>query len=174
MNRLLIIEDDPEFGAVLAGKFSQINWRVSRATGMEEVSEILAQNPSYSHCVLDLNLQNQNGLTLIPALVAHSPGCKIVILTGYASVHSGIEAIKLGAVYLLQKPSRIQDILEAFEHTPHPETVRIDSHSKPGMAGIEHEVIQRTLAENNFNVSKTADQLGLHRRTLQRKMKRRI
>ncbi len=174
MNRLLIIEDDPEFGALLAGKFSQINWRVNRAGTIDDASEILAQNPPYSHCLLDLNLQTQNGLTLIPALVAHSPGCKIVILTGYASVHSGIEAIKLGAVYLLQKPSRIQDILAAFDHTPHPETVRIDLHSKPGMAGIEQEVIQRTLAENNFNVSKTAEQLGLHRRTLQRKMKRRI
>jgi two-component system response regulator RegA len=94
-----------------------------------------------------------------------------VVLTGYASVQSSIEAIKLGAVYLLAKPSSMAAILQAFDHTPTTE-VRLDSHAKSGFQHLEQEVIQKVLKENQFNISKTALQLGIPRRSLQRKLKK--
>lgn len=174
MKRLLIIEDDMSFGDLLMSKFVQLGWEVSRVTAIDALSETLVKNTPFSHCLLDLNLNSKNGMTVLPEILVHSPSCKVVVLTGYASVHSGIEAIKLGAVYLLQKPSRLQDILDAFEHVPNPTPIQEAAPSQARMAKIEDELIQRTLSDNQFNVSKTAAQLGLHRRTLQRKMKKRL
>jgi len=174
MNHILIVEDDAEFRDLLAAKWTELQWQVTTAGSVRDAEYALSGGVVFSHCLLDLNLNTQNGLTLMPQILSLNPGCKIVILTGYASVHSGIEAVKLGAVYLLQKPSRFQDIVAAFDHTAQPDTVRLDEHAITGIAGIERELIQRTLADNQFNVTKTAEQLGLHRRTLQRKMKRRL
>jgi two-component system response regulator RegA len=174
MNRLLLVEDDLAFGDLLMGKFLQLGWQIVRGTTVDSVAEVLVKNEPFSHCLLDLNLNSKNGMTVLPEILVHSPSCKVVVLTGYASVHSGIEAIKLGAVYLLQKPSRLQDILDAFDHVANPEPMD-DAVTHPSrIAKIEDELIQRTLSDNQFNVSKTAAQLGLHRRTLQRKMKKRL
>ncbi|NBV42400.1 response regulator, partial [bacterium] len=125
-----------------------------------------------SHCILDLNVAHVSGLSVIPRLLDRSPNCKIVILTGYASVQTTIEAIKLGAIYLLSKPSRFSDILNAFEHQPNPNQVRLDAHAKSGIAQKERETIQQALEAHHYNVSKTADFLGMHRRTLQRKLRK--
>ena len=174
MNRLLIVEDDLAFRDLLGSKFTQLGWDVTRMSAVDELSETMGRNTPFSHCLLDLNLNSKNGMTILPDILKHSPGCKVVILTGYASVHSGIEAIKLGAVYLLQKPSRIQDILNAFDHVANPDPFKELQPVQPGIAKIEHELIQKTLSDNQFNISKTAAQLGLHRRTLQRKMKKKL
>jgi two-component system response regulator RegA len=171
---VLIVEDDDVLGALLAKKFAALGWQVTRAVSIASVRALMERSSPFSHAVLDLNLANQSGLRLIPDLLAHSEGCKIVVLTGYASVQTTIEAIKLGAIYLLSKPSGVQDILNAFGHLPDPEHVRLDDHAKSGIAQHSWETIQQALRDNEFNVSKTAAQLGMHRRTLQRKLKKPI
>lgn len=109
-------------------------------------------------------------MTLIEPILAKNPSCKLVILTGFASVANAIEAIKLGAIYVLQKPSRFEQILDAFCHTPNPN--KAHDTVATGIADITKESIQKTLIANGFNITKTAQQLGLHRRTLQRKLKK--
>jgi two-component system, response regulator RegA len=172
VGQLLIVEDDEVLGALLAKKFEALGWQVTRAGSITAALALFSRAASFSHAVLDLNLANQSGLRLIPDLLAHSGGCKIVVLTGYASVQTTIEAIKLGAIYLLAKPSGVQDILNAFGHLADPEHVRLDDHAKSGIAQHSWETIQQALRDNDFNVSKTAAQLGMHRRTLQRKLKK--
>ncbi|NDC82807.1 response regulator [bacterium] len=170
-NHLLIIEDDPTFGMLLEEKFKSLKWVVMRILAVEDVYKI---SQIFTHCILDLNLSHQSGLTVIPSLLKQSPNCKIVVLTGYASVQTTIEAIKLGAVYLLSKPSSITEIINAFEHLANPEKVRMDNYSKNGIDLLEWETIQKALISNQFNISKTAEELGLHRRTLQRKLKKKM
>lgn len=172
--QLLIVEDDVSFGTLLEEKFNSLGWQVTRALSIDDALIAVTKPMRFSHCILDLNLSNQSGLKLIPDILSQSPECKIVILTGYASVQTTIEAIKLGAIYLLSKPSGIKDILNAFNHLASPEQVRLDPHAKRSIDHAEWETIQKTLIENQFNISKTADQLGMHRRTLQRKLKKNI
>jgi two-component system response regulator RegA len=178
-SHLLIVEDDVVLGPLLARKFEAMGWHVTCCESLAAAQSVLCVETdmgispaSLSHCILDLNVGHQSGLRLIPEILAHSPDCKIVVLTGYASVQTTIEAIKLGAIYLLAKPSGIPDILRAFSHLADPEHVRIDTHAKSGMAQHSWETIQQALRDNGFNVSKTAETLGMHRRTLQRKLKK--
>ena len=174
MPSLLIVEDDVTFGPLLSEKFTALGWTVI-CVGTIDLALVEARSGKpFSHCILDLNMGNHSGLKVIPELLAYHEGCKIVVLTGYASVQTTIEAIKLGAIYLLAKPSGIQDILAAFSHLADPEHVRIDTYAKSGIAQHSWEAIQQALRDNDFNVSKTAAQLGLHRRTLQRKLKKPI
>lgn len=176
---LLIVEDDAVLGPLLARKFEAMGWHVTCCESLAAAKSVLCVEtevglspPNLSHCILDLNVGHQSGLRLIPEILVHSPDCKIVVLTGYASVQTTIEAIKLGAIYLLAKPSGVQDILRAFSHLADPEHVRIDTHAKSGMAQHSWETIQKALRDNDFNVSKTAEDLGMHRRTLQRKLRK--
>lgn len=171
-NHLLIIEDDLSFGSLLEDKFQNIGWSVTRVVSVNDAKNILQDGFSFSHCLLDLNLSHQSGLSLLPYILERCPACKVVVLTGYASVHTTIEAIKLGAVYLLSKPSGMSDILKAFDHCSASEDIRLDAYAKSGMEQKEWEMIQLALVENQFNISKTAEQLGLHRRTLQRKLRK--
>ena len=170
---LLIVEDDVTFGRLLTEKFLALHWQVTLSDSIEEAQHCL-NNTVFTHCLLDLNLSHQSGLKLIPLVLEKSTHCKIVVLTGYASVQTSIEAIKLGAIYLLSKPSSIQTILDAFDHLADPEKVRLDQHAKSGLYHVEWETVQKALIDNQFNISKTADQLGLPRRTLQRKLKKKI
>ncbi len=176
MNSILIIEDDEHYAELLSKKFLETGWQVTVVHNRQQYLDLALKDETpffFSHCLLDLNLANQSGLPLIPKILDRFPACKIVVLTGFSSVQASIEAIKLGAVYLLSKPSRFQSILDAFDHSV--STVLPSSTlSKGDIAKIEWEIIQKTLMENQFNISKTADQLGLHRRTLQRKLKKRI
>jgi two-component system response regulator RegA len=156
----------------LADKFSALSWDLVLAHSVKECDIQLTESSVFTHCILDLNLENQSGLKLIEKILNHSPKCKIVMLTAYASVQTSIQAIKLGAVYLLAKPSRMQEILQAFDHHPHPDHVRLDDFAKSGIEAMTQEFIQNALMANDYNISKTALQLGIHRRTLQRKLKR--
>jgi len=170
-SHVLIVEDDQGLGTLLGDKFLSRNWQVTCVTSFE-AANLALESSIFSHCVLDLNLGSFSGLTLIPKLLESSPDCKVVVLTGYASVQTTIEAIKLGAIYLMAKPSRFREILAAFDHLANPSNVRLDVHAKQGIDHHEREMILRVLVDNQFNISKTAEQLGMHRRTLQRKLKK--
>ena len=171
-HHLLIVEDDPTLGALLDEKFKNLAWQVHRAPSIDEAMLQINTALIMTHCILDLNISRQSSLSLIPKIIKKFPNCKIVILTGYASVQTTIEAIKLGATYLLSKPCQLSDIITAFEHNAATNKIRLDNHAKSGIDHYEWETIQKALQNNQFNISKTAEELGMHRRTLQRKLRK--
>jgi len=168
-NAILIIEDDVKFASLLEEKFSNMGFD-TEVINQLSLLELSLTKQIWTHCILDLNLNHQSGLTAIKKILNASKGCKIVILTAYASVQTSIEAIKLGAVYLLSKPSRMQEILNAFQHSIEDKEIKI--WHKKGISELTEEMIQISLNDHDFNISKTADFLGIHRRTLQRKLKK--
>src|ERR1700744_2798548 len=169
---LLIVEDDAAFARTLSRSFERRGYQVLLAASLEEVGEILkTRSPEYA--VVDLKLAGgASGLACVQMLHAHDPDTLIVVLTGYASIATAVEAIKLGACHYLAKPSNTDDIEEAFKksagNTEVPLTERPTS-----IKTLEWEHIHRTLVEADFNISETARRLGMHRRTLARKLENR-
>mgnify|MGYP000869375353 FL=1 len=169
---ILIIDDDETFNGVLVRAFARRKLAARGATTPEEALELAAALPP-ERVVLDLNLNGHSGLTLIPKLLALNPDCRIVVLTGYASIATAVDAIKLGAVQYLAKPVELEAILAAFADAEAPEADFIPSDEPLSVDRLEWEHIQRVLHENEGNVSATARALKMHRRTLQRKLAKR-
>lgn len=135
----------------------------------DAVASLTAGVPT--HAVVDLRMPGRSGLSLVDDLHRASPDMRIVVLTGYASIATAVDAIKLGATHYLAKPADADEILAAFDDgTPAAESVPAQPLSVDRLAW-EH--IQRVLAEHGGNVSATARALGMHRRTLQRKLGKR-
>ena len=169
--RLLIVEDDAAFARTLARSFERRGYRVLHAPGYEEAAEILKEHdPGYA--VVDLKLKgNASGLTCVQLLHAHDPDMLIVVLTGFASIGTAVEAIKLGACQYLAKPSNTDDIEAAFGHVAGNTEVEVTNRST-SIKTLEWERIHAVLAETDFNISEAARRLGLHRRTLARKLEK--
>ena len=169
---LLIIEDDEAFARTLSRSFERRGYRVLGATGHDEAAALLAlHNPGYA--VVDLKLKGQtSGLACVQLLHDHDPDMLIVVLTGFASIATAVEAIKLGAVQYLAKPSDADDIEAAFGHVAGSAEIEVTNRST-SIKTLEWERIHQTLAETGFNVSETARRLGMHRRTLARKLEKR-
>ncbi|UTW45242.1 response regulator transcription factor [bacterium SCSIO 12696] len=167
----LVVDDDPTFAATLARSLQRRGHHVNVANSAEEALEQARQKPPQK-AVLDLKLAETSGLHLLTELKHHHPQCQMVMLTGYSSVATAVEAIKLGAVNYLCKPASLMDIINAFNtDSGDPGTMIEDT--PPSVDRLEWEHIQRVLAENSNNISATARQLGMHRRTLQRKLQKR-
>jgi len=171
--RLLLIDDDEAFRAVLARSLARRGFQVVTAAGLEEALACCGdQAPEY--VILDLNLAGQSGLNLIQPLLALAPAARILILTGYASIPTVVRAMKLGAVHYLAKPADVADILCALrEEAPLPSVVDPAPAQRLSVRHLEWEYIRRTLDEHGGNVTATARALGMHRRTLQRKLGKR-
>ena len=170
---LLLIDDDEAFRAVLARSLTRRGFRVAAAAGPEEALACSADQPP-AFVVLDLNLAGQSGLNLIQPLLALAPGARILILTGYASIPTVVSAMKLGAVHYLAKPADVTDILRALrEEAPVLSEADPAPDQRLSVRHLEWEYIQRTLDEHGGNVTATARALGMHRRTLQRKLGKR-
>jgi two-component system response regulator RegA len=168
---LLIVEDDEAFGRTLARSFERRGYRVLHAPGLEEAAALLAEHdPAYA--VVDLKLKgNASGLNVVQLLHAHDPAMLIVVLTGFASIGTAVEAIKLGACQYLAKPSNTDDIEAAFGHVAGSADIAVTSRST-SIKTLEWEHIHAMLAETDFNISETARRLGMHRRTLARKLEK--
>jgi two-component system response regulator RegA len=165
---LLIVDDDSTFCTVLANAMTKRGFNVTCAHTVEQALEYAeACTPEYA--VIDLRLPGTSGLTLVEKLNALDPGTRIVMLTGYASIATAVEAIKLGAMHYLAKPVDVNEIMMAFERTTGDAEVQISAHPL-SVGRLEWEYIQRVLNENKGNVSVTARVLNMHRRTLQRKL----
>ncbi|SDA14222.1 two component transcriptional regulator, Fis family [Nitrosospira sp. Nsp18] len=165
---LLIVDDDSTFCTVLANAMTKRGFNVTCAHTVEQALECAeACTPEYA--VIDLRLPGTSGLTLVEKLNALDPGTRIVMLTGYASIATAVEAIKLGAMHYLAKPVDVNEIMMAFERTTGDADVQISAHPL-SVGRLEWEYIQRVLNENKGNVSVTARALNMHRRTLQRKL----
>lgn len=166
--KILVIDDDPAFNRVLGRALKNRGFEVVSAQSAQEAAALIPATRA-ARAVLDLNINGTSGLTLIAPLLAANPDCRIVVLTGYASIATAVEAIKLGATHYLAKPTDVEAILAAFEATaPQPE---VAPPSQPlSVDRLEWEHIQRVLKEHDGNISSTARALKMHRRTLQRKL----
>ncbi len=167
----LVIDDDPSFNAILVRTLERRGWPARGALTPDSALEI-ARSAQPRRVVLDLNLNGSSGLAMIPELLAINPDCRIVVLTGYASIATAVDAVKLGAVQYLAKPVEIEAILAAFDDPgPHADLPAPDT--PLSVDRLEWEHIQRVLAENGGNISATSRALKMHRRTLQRKLAKR-
>ena len=163
---LLLIDDDPAFSLVLRRALSRRGYDVHTAATPEQALEAAsAHDPD--GIVLDLNLAGESGLRILPSLRQHCPDAAIVVLTGYASIATAVDAIKLGAAQYLAKPAGVDDILAAFEQREPNPAQHAPEHTM-SVRRLTWEHIQRVLAEHDGNVSATARALDMHRRTLQR------
>lgn len=168
----LIIDDDAIFNAVLVRTLERRGYLAHGAADPAAALTVAAKiRPA--RVVLDLNLNGSSGLALIPQLLAINPACRIVVLTGYASIATAVDAIKLGAVQYLAKPVEIEAILGAFENDDEPDPDLVAPDEPLSVDRLEWEHIQRVLNENDGNISATARALKMHRRTLQRKLSKR-
>ena len=172
--QLLLVEDDVDFARTLARSLTRRGWRVLHADSLGAVQALLAsQQPT--HAVVDLKLRGEaSGLACVRALHAASADMLIVVLTGYASIATAVQAIKLGACQYLAKPSNTDDIEAAFARTEGDDEVGLTQRAS-SIKTLEWEHIHEVLAETGFNISEAARRLGMHRRTLTRKLdKRRV
>ncbi len=168
---LVIVEDDADFAATLKRSFERRGYRVDHAAGLDQLGDILKERtPRFA--VVDLKLAGESGLTCVEALHARDGSTVIVVLTGFASIATAVEAIKLGARHYLVKPSSSDDIEEAFGRVGGDSGVAL-SERPTSIKTIEWEHIHQTLVETNFNISEAARRLGMHRRTLARKLEKR-
>ena len=171
-NRLLVIvEDDAKFARTLQRSFERRNYRVLHAATMEALAALLERdNPAFA--VVDLKLGNASGLACVRLLHGSDPAMLIVVLTGFASIATAVEAIKLGACHYLAKPANTDDIEAAFGRGAG-DVLEPLSGRATSIKTLEWERIHETLVETDFNISETARRLGMHRRTLARKLEKR-
>lgn len=168
---LLIVEDDDALAATLQRSFDRRGWQVLRAIDLDSMRSVLGSRTP-THAVVDLKLANgQSGLACVQALHQHDAGIAIVVLTGYASIATAVEAIKLGARHYLAKPANTDDIEAAFGREEGETELALGSRPT-SIKTLEWERIHETLAETDFNISETARRLGMHRRTLARKLEK--
>ena len=168
---LMIIEDDAAFARTLGRSFERRQYRVLLAANLDQAAEVLKEH-SPGYAVVDLKLNDSNsGLACVQMLHKHDPAMLIVVLTGFASIITAVEAIKLGACQYLAKPSNTDDIEAAFGHVAGSTEVGLTNRAT-SIKTLEWERIHETLAESNFNISETARRLGMHRRTLARKLEK--
>ena len=168
---LVVVDDDAAFAKTLKRSFERRGYAVVVAPDIVSLRALLEEaSPEYA--VVDLKLAGASGLSCVELLHAHDPEMLIVVLTGFASIATAVEAIKLGACHYLAKPSNTDDIEAAFSRAEG--NVEVPLSARPtSMKTLEWERIHEVLAETNFNISETARRLGMHRRTLARKLEKR-
>lgn len=167
----LLVDDDETFCRVLSGALQRRGFAVTVAHNAGDGARLAALNrPEYA--VVDLKMSGESGLVLVEKLHALDPTTRIVVLTGYASVATAVTAIKLGATQYLTKPANADEIVAALSGSA-ALTYSCVSGEPLSPGRLEWEHIQRVLQANAGNISATARSLGMHRRTLQRKLAKR-
>ncbi len=169
---LLIVDDDQALRDQLARALRSRGYDVTTAANYEEAMQ-RARSASPEMAVIDLRMPGRSGLELTRDLHALDPATKIVVLTGYGSIATAIEAVRLGATYYLSKPADADDVLAAFARAAAPPLEPPQSNfTAPSLARAEWEHISRVLSDCGGNVSEAARRLGIHRRSLQRKLQK--
>ncbi|SFN85215.1 two-component system, response regulator RegA [Mesorhizobium sp. NFR06] len=169
---LFVVEDDATFARTLKRSFEKRDYDVVVCHDREALLVALETAvPAYA--VVDLKLGAGSGLECVKLLSARNPSMRIVVLTGFASIATAVEAIKLGACHYLAKPANTDDIEAAFGRAEGDVSVPLTSRPT-SIKNLEWERIHETLVETGFNISETARRLGLHRRTLARKLEKRV
>ncbi|MFB1011972.1 MAG: response regulator transcription factor [Thiopseudomonas sp.] len=168
---ILLVDDDETFTYVMARAMTRRGLRVSVAGSADEGLALARQDlPDYA--VLDLKMDGDSGLVLLPKLLELDAEMQVVILTGYSSIATAVEAIKRGARNYLCKPADADDVLVALL-SDRAEVENLVPENPISVDRLQWEHIQRVLGEHEGNISATARALGMHRRTLQRKLQKR-
>ena len=167
--RLLYIEDDEALAQMTSKAFVRKGFAVTHFPSLESF-RTRDLTLSFTHALLDMKLQDGNALALILDITKQYQGIKLVLLTGYASIATAVQAIKWGAHNYLPKPASIEEVLAAFGEVS---TTPDEADQTMSLKRIEWEKIQQALIDNDGNISLTAKQLNMHRRTLQRKLNKR-
>ena len=171
MAELLLIDDDHAFLEVLQRALQRRGHRVTQAACAADARRA-ASVTNFDGIVLDLRIGEDNGLLCLNELRTLQPGAAILLLTGYASIATAVEAVKRGADDYRPKPASVEEILRAlFPAVLPPEPALPNTPIHPRRLEWEH--LQRVMAEHEGNVSAAARALGLHRRSLQRKLGKR-
>ncbi len=170
MASILIVDDDDFFRDRLCRAFARRGYEVHQAGGFEEAVPLIKEHlPQLA--VFDLKMPGKNGLMLVAEAIGIHPKMHIVVLTGYGSIATATDAIRLGATSYLAKPADVNEIIKAFDQG---DVAGVDltggDMGRPSLARMEWEHIQRVLHDCDGNISAAAKKLGLHRRTLQRKL----
>lgn len=168
-NKFFIIDDDKTFCHVLSRSLEKQGFTTEYANEVDDIIERIAKfKPNYLS--LDMKLATESGLNLISPIKDLVPECKICIVTGYASVETAVDAIKLGATHYISKPINTEQLLSAFNSQPNNYTM--SNNSTVSVQEVESRHLQQSLLKHEGNISATARALGMHRRTLQRKLKK--
>ena len=168
-NTVLIVDDDERLRTTLVRAFQRRGWDTFAASSGEEAIR-LADEYSPELATVDLRMPGESGLTVVRELRALDNTIFIIVLTGYGSIATAVNAVKLGANQYMSKPADVDQILAAFETGGHVQTAAEEDIPVPTLARVEWEHIQRVLTDSRGNISLAAKQLGLHRRSLQRKL----
>lgn len=161
----LLLDDDAVFCQTLTRALTRRGNSCTACADLDALSAALVEH-RFGRAIVDLKIAHQSGLQAIDAIRLAQPECAILMLTGYASIVTAVEAIKRGAVQYLPKPADTAEILKAFAGEP----AAIEAPEPPSVERLEYEHIQRILHEHDGNISATARALKMHRRTLQRKL----
>lgn len=168
---ILLVDDDTTFASALARSFERRGYATRLAKDTETALAALAQcTPEYA--VIDLRLPDGSGLALVRRLRGAAPGIRIVMLTGYGSIASAVDAVKLGADRYITKPVMAEEVLATLLRCAEVDLDAVEALPPvvPSARRVEWEHIHRVLADQGGNISESARLLGMHRRTLQRKL----
>jgi two-component system response regulator RegA len=167
---ILLVDDDEAFRDALARALERRDFIVHKANDSHSALTLAAQHtPALG--IIDLCIGDESGLQVIEALTSRYPDMRLVVLTGFASISTAVEAIKLGARHYLTKPAEVDAIIDALYQDKG--NANIDAAQQPmSVKRLEWEHIQKTLTEHDGNISAAARALGMHRRTLQRKLQK--
>ncbi|MDH3900869.1 MAG: response regulator transcription factor [Gammaproteobacteria bacterium] len=168
---LLLVDDDEIYCSVLGDALEKRNYEVHIAYDLAMALE-LARKHEPECAVVDLRIDTESGLELVKQLSELDENTRIVMLTGFASVATAVEAIKLGAVHYLAKPANADEVVAALQRTEGDASVS-PAEQPLSVKRLEWEHLQKVLAEHNGNISAAARALKMHRRTLQRKLAKR-
>jgi two-component system response regulator RegA len=171
---IMLVDDSVVLRDRLAQAFQERGFRVEVASNYDEALSVFRQHPT-DLAVVDLRMPGKTGLALVPQLKRLSPETRVLILSGFGSISTAIDAVRLGATNFLPKPADADDILAAFARGD--SDVELPQAEEeipvPTLAQAEWEHIHRVLADCSGNISEAARRLGIHRRSLQRKLRKR-
>jgi len=166
---VLVVDDDERFRGRLVRAFHERGFEARGAGDCDEALR-LAREETPEYAVADLRMPGRSGLELVRELRALDPTTRIVVLTGYGSIATAVEAVRLGAVHYLTKPADLEEIIAALDRDGQPQDAPEPPSEVASLARIEWEHINRVLTDCGGNISQAARLLGLHRRSLQRKL----
>lgn len=169
MRKLLIVEDDEIFAEALSSEFQEKSYSTKHVTNLRDLR---AQpfDENFEFAIVDLKLKGESGLDAVSIIKEQSPDCTIVVLTGYGSIATAVQAVKLGATNYIAKPASISDIERALQGNFEVPTSLEDS--PPPLHRHEREYIEKVVADCAGNISQAAKTLGIHRQSLQRKLRK--
>ncbi len=171
---LLIVEDDAALREQLQRRLASRGYRIEVAASIAAALALLETLPQLDAALLDQNLDQASGLDLIAPILARFPDCRVIMHTGYGSIPAAVAATRRGASDYLTKPATLSQLISALSgNSDHAHTPTPLPDAPPSLERLEWEHIQRTLDQHDGNISAAARTLGIHRRTLQRRLKKR-